>query len=60
LRIIWCNAATTDLILINIKVMSRKAIDDFLNLRRLTFWADPRCFHTQKLYIVTDSQWVYI
>ena len=59
-RIIWCNTAATDLILIKIKVMSRKAVDNFLDLSRLTFWTDPRCFHTQKVYIVTDSQWVYI
>ena len=59
-RIIWCNTAATDLILIKIKVMSRKAVDNFLDLNRLTFWTDPHCFHTLKLSTATDSEQVYI
>jgi len=59
-RIIWCNTATTNLILIKIKLIRGESIDDLLYLNPITEWADLDTFHTQKLYIVTDSEQVYI
>ena len=59
-RIIWCNTATTNLILIKIKLIRWVSIDDLLYLNTITVWADSDTFHTLKLSRATDSEQLYI
>jgi hypothetical protein len=55
-RIIWCNTATTNLILIKIKLIRGQSIDDLLYLNTITVWAGSDTFHTLKLSTATDSE----
>jgi hypothetical protein len=59
-RIIWCNTAATNLILIKIKLIRGQSIDDLLYFNTITVRADSDTFHTLKLSTATDSEWVYI
>ena len=55
-RIIWCNTAATNFILIKIKLISGVSIDDLLYLNTITVRAGSDTFHTLKLSLATDSE----